>query len=172
MMSLAAAGMAILAITACGPSVDAQTPKVDGTELNGTSQEPSNPLESAAPPPVSETECHIRASQSVPQPTEPTASVQEQFDAFFLKEHETFRCCFDALYAPKMPHTNGELTLYVMVSPVGKLVHDEIIASETTPQGGEVDACILKVSRALAYPVPVTNGTVGYKRTFHFMARR
>jgi len=164
---MAAMAFAMSAMVACGPPVNAQTP-------TGTADEPrvEAPLLSAAPPLPTEAECRARAATVRADSSAPASDVQQQYDAFFLAQHETFRCCFDALYAPRMPGTDGQLALFVKVDASGKLAHSEIVVNETTAQGQEVDACMLEVARTIAYPAPMSHETICYKRVFQFKARR
>jgi hypothetical protein len=133
---------------------------------------PSAQQVSAAPPPPTEAECRVRASKPLPMPPGAEGDVKRQFDAFFVAQHETFRCCFDALYAPEKPRTDGQVALLVKVEASGKLASSEIVAGETTAQSPAMNACFLDLARAIAYPKPASNMTVGYKRTFQFKARR
>src|SRR5689334_15528017 len=105
-LSIAAAAVAMSAMVACGPAAPAKAPT--GEAFAGAASGPSAQKLSAAPPPPTEAECRERASQPLPAPPEAASDVKLQYDAFFLAQHETFRCCFDALYAPKMPRTDGQ----------------------------------------------------------------
>ena len=177
MMSVAAAAIAMSAMVACGPAVEAQVPQGGAGDMSasaGAASGSSAQQLSAAPPPPTEAECRVRASTPLPAPSggEAESDVKQQYDAFFLAQHETFRCCFDALYAPKMPHTDGQVVLFVKLEASGKLASSEIITGETTAEGPEMNACVLDVAKALAYPKPASSAMVGYKRTFQFKARR
>jgi hypothetical protein len=172
MMSLAAVAIAMSAMVACGPPMNAQSPKGGAGDGSDAGAAPEGQASSAAPPPLTEAECRVRASSVRTEPSGAQGDVQQQYDAFFLAQQETFRCCFDALYAPKNPRTDGQVALFVKVEASGKLASSEIVASETTARGPEMNACILEVARAIAYPSPVNKATVGYKRTFQFKARR
>ena len=169
MLSLTAMTVAMSAMVACGPPVNAHAQTGKPSDVEPAS---NAPLSSAAPPPPTEAECRVRASTLRAESSGPASDVQQQYDSFFLAHHETFRCCFDALYAPRMPRTDGQLALFVKLDASGKLTHSEIVANETTAQGQEVDACFLEVARMIAYPSPMSQESVGYKRIFQFKARR
>ena len=113
----------------------------------------------------------MRASKQLSPPLGAEGDVKQQYDAFFLAQHETFRCCFDALYAPKKPRTDGQVALLVKIEASGKLASSEIVAGESPTQAPEMNACILEMAKAIAYPKPANNMMVGYKRTFQFKAR-
>lgn len=129
---------------------------------------------SAAPPaPKNAAECTALAAKPLTTPAASSSSdPQKQLDELFLAHHETFRCCFDALHAPKAPRVDGTMALLVKVDSAGKLTSSEVVLSETSVQAPDVQACVLDVAKALAYPKPTNDMDVGYKRVFNWKARR
>jgi len=173
-MSCAAAAIAISAMVACGPAVDAKAPQGGAAAGSGAGAAPvpSSQKLSASPPTPTEAECRERASKPALMPSRVESDVKLQYDAFFLAQHETFRCCFDALYAPNKPRTDGQVALLVKVDASGKLASSEVITGETTAQAPGMNACVVEMARALTYPKPANSMAIGYKRTFQFKARR
>jgi hypothetical protein len=105
-------------------------------------------------------------------PSRPGNDAQAQLDERFQAYHETFRCCFDALYAPKAPRKSAHVALLVKLDYAGKLTSAEIVAPETDIASPEVRACVLDITGALSYPAPANDMDVAYKRVFEFKARR
>ena len=47
------------------------------------------------------------------------ADTQVQMREFFQAYHETFRCCFDALWAPQNPGVNGKVAMLTYIDASG-----------------------------------------------------
>jgi hypothetical protein len=171
MTAIAATALLIATAAACGPAMNAKSP--DGATGPVT---PEAAAEIAKKPPAlpvpTEQECRARAAQPLSTPVSGDGEPKQTYDAFFQAHHDTFRCCFDALYAPQKPKTDGQVTLLVKVDGSGKLTGSEVIAAETTATSPQLSACIQDVAKAIAYPKRADNKSVGYKRSFDFKARR
>lgn len=97
--------------------------------------------------------------------------VEKQFSDTFQAYHETFRCCFDALYAPQAPRMNGQVALDFKVDHTGKLVSADVITTESNISMPEMHTCMLDIAKTLTYPRPANEMAVDYKRVFQFKAR-
>jgi hypothetical protein len=173
MTAVSATALLIVTVAACGPARDARS--ADGAAATGpVTPEAAAQIakKSAAPPVPTEQECRARASQPLSKPVSGDGEPKQTYDALFQAHHDTFRCCFDALYAPQKPKTDGKVTLVVKVDGSGKLTGSEIVAAETTATNPQFSACIQDVAKAIAYPKRADNKSVGYKRAFDFKARR
>ncbi len=140
-----------------------------GGASGGAAQEQKK--ESAAPPVPSEEQCRAPASKPVSVPAS-AGEPKAQYDAFFDAHHETFRCCFDAVYAPQKPLKDGTVALIVRVDKTGKLTGSEVVAGETNATDPKLNTCMLDVAKMMAFPAPANKKPLGYKRVFNFKARR
>lgn len=140
-----------------------------GGASGGAAQEQKK--ESAAPPAPTEEQCRVLASKPVSVPAS-SDDPKAQYDAFFDASHETFRCCFDAIYAPQKPLKDGTVALVVRVDKTGKLTGSEVVAGETNATDPKLNTCMLDVAKVMAYPAPANKKPLGYKRVFNFKARR
>lgn len=132
---------------------------------------PSAAPQTASPAPKTSAECVALAAKPAAGQVSSASDPQKQLDEVFLAHHETFRCCVDALSAPKAG-TDANMALVVTLDSAGKLTSSDILLSETSVQAPEVQACVTDVAKALAYPKPGNDMDVRYKRVFHFKARR
>jgi hypothetical protein len=121
--------------------------------------------------PKTAAECKAGAL-STPKPTISATEVQQQMRDFFQAYHESFRCCFDSLYASKNPGASGKVTLIATIDKEGALKETEINAADTTVASPEVHACMIDIAKALSYPKPANGKSIAYKRVFDFKARK
>jgi hypothetical protein len=181
------AGLLSMMAAGCSASVqaEAQAPQAGtGAEAQASGAEPgtaggaqspsaAKPKDTTPELPKSAAECVARASKPAASPAFGAPSEpHKQLDDLFQAQHESFRCCYDALYAPKAPRASGQVALLVKVDKAGKLISSEVLASESSVQAPDVHACVVDVSKALVYPKATNDMAVGYKRTFDFKARR
>jgi len=136
----------------------------------------STPTTSAAPTPAPErpktaAECKALAAKT-PAPVITATDTQVQMREHFQAYHETFRCCFDALFAPQNPGVSGKVALAVDIDASGSFASAEILAADTTVQSTEVQACIIEIAKSLTYPKPASGKDIRYRRNFDFKARR
>lgn len=124
-----------------------------------------------APPPPNEQECRARASRPVAYDVNGVTDVKMQFGKFFDAQHETFRCCFDALEGPARPGFNAKVSLIVRVEADGKFTSAEF-AQGSDSLSPATSRCIMDVAAALSYPAPIGGKPVGYNRIFDFKAHR
>lgn len=178
-----------LALVACTPPRGAQGP-VNGTDAQtgagsttgtqavaaqngagpaaGTTAAP--PKEAPLPPPPTEQQCRDNVAKVSAPDVSKAADAKQQYSDFFDAYHETFRCCYDAIDAPKKPGQGAKVALLVKVDGTGKLMSSEIPKNDTI--SSEVNKCILDIANKLVYPKPIGEKGVGYQRTFDFKARR
>jgi hypothetical protein len=147
-----------------------KAPKKNGCPLARRAGAPQ-PKESAPPPPKEE-ERRARAEKPALTSGAPAGDTKQQLDQLFDAQHEAFRCCFDAIEAPKKPLSGGKVTLLVKVDGAGKLKGSGIVAAESDAVSPQMKKCINDVASALAYPKPASSLSVGYKRSFDFKPRR
>jgi hypothetical protein len=91
---------------------------------------------------------------------------------FFQAYHETFRCCFDALFAAQNPGVSGKVALAVNIDANGDFASAEVLPEGTTVQSTEVRACIIDIAKSLTYPKPASGKDIRYLRNLDFKARR
>lgn len=138
---------------------------------------PTGTAAAATPPkPAPETpktaaECKALTTKS-PAPTIPATDTKAQMREFFQAYHETFRCCFDALFAAQNPGVSGKVALAVNIDANGDFASAEVLPEGTTVQSTEVRACIIDIAKSLAYPKPASGKDIRYLRNFDFKARR
>jgi hypothetical protein len=177
--ALGTMALAAAAAMACTPAAG-PTPKGPEAQTQPSAGEPAAAQVAAAkrnaPPPATTME-ECRAIAKRPRTGHSGKSVgpndpQRQFDDMFDAQHETFRCCFDMLFAPEAPRRDGHVALRVKVNHEGTLVSSEIVTAESNVQLPEVHACVLDIARQMAYPKPQNDQDVAYERVFDFKARR
>jgi hypothetical protein len=163
------------------------TPAPSATPATTTASSPAT----AAPPAATTAAPPASASAAAPKPPEPKTAAeckaliaktpapvitatdtQVQMREHFQAYHETFRCCFDALFAPQNPGVSGKVALAVDIDASGSFASAEILTAETTVQSTETQACIIEIAKALTYPKPASGKDIRYKRNFDFKARR
>ncbi len=178
-----------LALVACTPPQGAQGPAnasgaqtgdetATGTQsvtaqngaatASGTQATP--PKEAPLPPPPTEQQCRDNAAKVSAPDVSKAADAKRQYTEFFDAYHETLRCCYDALDAPKKPGQGAKVALLVKVDGTGKLMSSEI--PKTDAISPEAQKCILDIANKLVYPKPIGEKGVGYERTFDFKPRR
>lgn len=152
----------------CPPPVEPQT----GAAAPSTTVTMA-PAMAPAPAP-SEQQCRMLAAKPVPaQPGPPTTDPAVQYRDFFEAHRDAFRCCFDAIYAPAKPLTDAKIALEVSVDRTGKLRESpKIVKEETTASTPQLDTCMIDVAKLVAFPAPVSEKALGYKRVFDFKAHR
>jgi hypothetical protein len=156
-----------LALAACAPVVAAPpAPAAAPPALAAAAP----PTPRAPDPPRTLAEC--RAAATSGGEVAPAADLEAQLGALFDARHEMFRCCFDALYAPRAPRTGGTVALLVKLDKKGGFIKAEVVTAESTVQSPEVNACLVDMARELRYPAPPGDRAVGYERIFDFEARR
>lgn len=121
--------------------------------------------------PKTAAECKALIAKT-PPPTITTTDTQAQFREHFQAYHETFRCCFDALFAPQNPGVSGTVALVVDIDAAGSFATAEILAAESSVKSPEVQACIIDIAKALTYPKPASGKDIRYRRNFDFKARK
>lgn len=132
-----------------------------------------SPAAAESPAPRTAAECAALATKPTAAGQAGSASQpQKQLDDVFQAHHETFRCCVDALGAPTAGRVDETVALVVTLDSAGKLTSSDIVLPETSAQAPDVQACVIDVAKALAYPKPGNDMDVRYKRVFHFKARR
>lgn len=132
---------------------------------------PYNPPPVPPPPPPSEQECRARGSRTQPYDVSGVTDVKVQFGKFFDAQHDSFRCCFDALEGPQRPGYNAKVSLIVRVDPGGKLINTEF-AKDSEALSPATSRCILDIAAGLSYPAPIGGTPVAYVRIFDFKAHR
>lgn len=134
------------------------------------------PAPTAAPKPAPEkpktaAECKALAAK-MPAPVITATDAQVQMREHFQAYHETFRCCFDSLFASQNPGVSGKVALAVDIDASGSFASAEILTAETTIKSTEVQACIIEIAKSLTYPKPANGKDIRYQRNFDFKARR
>lgn len=140
------------------------------------------PASVAAPPPTAAAkpapekpktaaECKALAAK-MPAPVITATDTQVQMREHFQAYHESFRCCFDSLFAPQNPGVSGKVALAVNIDASGSFASAEILTTETTVKSTEVQACIIEIAKSLTYPKPANGKDISYLRNFDFKARR
>lgn len=92
--------------------------------------------------------------------------------AFFDAYRETFRCCFDALWASQNRGASGTVGLFVNIDGTGAFSSAEIDPPNTSVQSTEVQACIVDIAKSLTYPKPANGKNIRYSRVLNFSPRR
>lgn len=180
-LSLVPAGLLLGALAGCAAAAGPTAGAPAQPQAAPVAASPQ-PVTKAPEPPKTLAECRAAAATAPPSPATPAAGsapaagpvaeTQRQFDQKMDALHETFRCCYDTLYAPTAPRKDGHVALLVKVDPAGKLTSAEILAEGTDVTSPEVHACILETARDLQYPKPAMDMDVGYQRVFDFKGRR
>lgn len=174
-MTLAFCTTTILALAACTPMQGgAQGPAngMGGAEMAAGTSTGAQPKEIPLPPPPTEQACRDGATKATPVVASSATDAKQQFGQFFDAHHETFRCCFDAIDAPKQQRSGAKVTLLVKVDGTGKLKSSEIVQAESGAISSETSTCMADIAKTLSYPKPMTGLTVAYKRIFDFKGRR
>jgi hypothetical protein len=170
-----AAAVMSSAVVACMPPAEPQAPLGEGAPgaQAGAGAAATPPKkESAALPAPTDEQCRARASTPAPANATGAGDTKQQFDQLFNAHHETFRCCFDAVEAPRKPLVGGKVTMLVKVDGTGKLKSSEIVSGESDAVSPQTNKCMIDIAGMLAYPKPATSMSFGYKRTFDFKPRR
>jgi hypothetical protein len=156
-----------------GPVVATAEPAANPGEASGAPAAASQDVSAApAASPAPRTAAECVALAATPAAATSASDPQKQLDEVFLANHETFRCCIDALVAPKAGRVDANMALVVTLDSAGKLTSSDILLSETSVQAPDAQACVLDVAKALAYPKPGNDMDIRYKRVFQFKARR
>jgi len=190
----------LLALPACGGGGGSAGPATDPVPLQVTeSQKPAptapppntTPAAPTAAPPASAAPTAAAAAAAKPAPEKPKTAAeckvlaattpapvitatdtQVQMREHFQAYHETFRCCFDNLFAPQNPGVSGKVALAVNIDASGSFASAEILTAETTVNSPEAQACIIEIAKSLTYPRPASGKDIRYQRNFDFKARR
>lgn len=95
----------------------------------------------AAEVPTTEAECGALAGKPTGEISS-SSDPQKQLHRVFQDNHENFRCCVDALFAPKAGRADASVALVVTLDSAGKLTSSDVVQSETSAQAPAVHACI------------------------------
>jgi hypothetical protein len=154
----------------CAPQMT-QTPPPNADGQSAAPAKNANAAPKVPPPTVAE--CKTMAQKAGTNvPATSGTDVQKQFDDAFQAYQDSFRCCFDALYAPQAPRMNGQVALDVKVSHEGKLLGAEVLSTESNITMPEMHTCMIDIAKTMTYPKPANDSAVDYKRVFQFKARR
>lgn len=156
---------------ACAPQM-AQTPAPTG-DAQAAAQAKSASAAAAKTPPPTVAECKTMAEKAGKSVTAVAGTdPQKQFDDAFQPYQDSYRCCFDALYAPQAPRMNGQVALSIRVNHEGKLIGAEVLATESNITMPEMHTCMIDIAKMMTYPKPAGDSAIEYKRVFQFKARR
>jgi hypothetical protein len=157
--------------TAAPPTAAPPPPKPSPAGTAAPAATTASPAASAPPKPKTAAECKALTSK-VTTPVLNQTDTQLQMRDLFQAYHETFRCCFDALYAPQNPGVGGKVVLLVHIDANGTFESTEIVAAETTVPSTEVQQCMVDIAKSLPYPKPLSGKDITYRRNFDFKPRR
>lgn len=143
------------------------SPAADGGGVDGTTgasarghggpAAPSAPL----PEPASASPEPPGAEPPPTAPSPPSAAEEgllpSEIEAVLAPARQRFRECYEArlVFAPRLA---GRVTLDVVVGPEGRVT--EATVQESTLRDAEVEACLVRVARGLAFPRPGGGGEV------------
>lgn len=125
----------------------------------------------SAPAPKTAADCKALGAKITP-PSSNHTDTQLQMRAFFDAYRETFRCCFDALWASQHAGASGTVNLLVSIDGTGAFSAAEIDPANTTVQSAEVQTCIVDIAKALTYPRPSSGKNIKYSRLLNFSPHR